>query len=170
MSEAGRELPDSAPVLESVDMPLTELTRDEVTQVVEAGLGRFLQTVELEESLKDGQFEGFRIVRFHRPEQWRGVGLLVGDVVTRINDAPIERPEQAYAVFVSLKTASALEVAYLRDGRPMRLSLPIVGPSPAPDTSQRERGPRATGPSRGAAPIGDDKAGVADPPQAPLEK
>ena len=127
-------LPDvetRAPVLESVDTPLTELERAKVVKAVDDGLGHFLQRVELEASLKEGRFEGFRIVRFAVPEDWRGVGILVGDVITSINDLPIERPEQAHAAFVALRTAPALEVAYLRAGSPMRLSLPIVGPAPS---------------------------------------
>lgn len=126
------ETPAPAPVVESVDTPLTELQRAQVVKVVDDGLGKFLQGVELDASLNAGKFEGFRIVRFTVPEDWRGVGLLVGDVVTSINDLPIERPEQAHAAFVGLRTAPALEVSYLRGGKPMRLSLPIVGATPPP--------------------------------------
>ena len=63
--------------------------------------------------------------------------LKVGDVVKKVNEQPIERPEQAYAVFASLKTASNLDVSYERDGKPMRLSLPIVdkGTPPAPSAA-----------------------------------
>jgi len=132
----------TAPVLESVDTPITELERAKVAATIDDGFGAFLQRVEVEASLKEGRFEGFRIVRFAAPEDWRGVGLLVGDVITSINDQPIERPEQAHAVFVSLRTAKALEVSYLRVGKPMRLSLPIVGelppepPEPSPAAAQ----------------------------------
>jgi len=119
-----------APVVESVDTPLTELERAKVVKVIDDGLGTFLQGVELEASLVDGKFEGFRIVSFRVPADWRGVGLMVGDVVTSINDLPIERPEQAHAAFVSLRTAKALEIAYLRGGKPMRISFPIVGEAP----------------------------------------
>jgi hypothetical protein len=133
IESAGTIPPDSsAPVLESVDTPLTSLERASVARTVDAGFSAFLQRVEVEDSLKDGRFEGFRIVRFTVPEDWRGVGLLVGDVVTSVNDQPIERPEQAYAVFVSLRSAKVLEVSYLRAGKPMRLSLPIVGEAPPP--------------------------------------
>lgn len=159
-------LPDTeaqAPPLESVDTPLTELERAKVVAAVDDGLGQFLQQVELEASLKEGRFEGFRIVRFAVAEDWRGVGLLVGDVVTSINDLPIERPEQAHAAFVALRTAPALEVAYLRAGRPMRLSLPIVGPAPsappasdapAPAPAVGTKAPPTSSPKK-AAPKGD---------------
>lgn len=123
-----RDNPDKAPI-ETVDMPLTRLSRSRVNQVVDEGLGRFLQEVTVESSLQEGRFQGFRIVGFRDPEAWRGTGLMPGDVILAINDMPIERPEQAYAAFASLKTADRLEVAYVRDGTEMRLSLPIVDTS-----------------------------------------
>lgn len=122
----------ASPVLESVETPLTQLERVDVVRVVDAGLGSFLGELELAASVSGEKFEGFRIVRFKSPSKWRGVGLLPGDVVQSINDQPIERPEQAHAVFASLRSAPALEVSYLRGGRPMRLSLPIVGPALGP--------------------------------------
>jgi len=150
--------PAAAPVLETVDTPLTELERAKVVEAVDAGLGRFLQQVELEASLKAGKFEGFRIVRFVDPGAWRGVGLLVGDVVTSVNDMPIERPEQAHAVFVSLRTAPALEVAYLRADQPMRLSLPIVGSAPpAPAAAKTGAAPDAEPAAPVPAPAPDAK-------------
>lgn len=155
------DTPAPAPVIESVDTPLTELQRAQVVKVIDDGLGKFLQTVELEASLNSGKFEGFRIVRFTAPEEWRGVGLLPGDVVTSINDQPIERPEQAHAAFVALRTAPALEVSYLRGDRPMRLSLPIVGPNPEPaapaSSAASAPAPAKAEPAREEKPTSDKK-------------
>lgn len=149
---------------ETVAMPLTDLDKNEVAQTVDAGLGRFLQKVEIEADVREGKFQGFRIVRFTQPEEWRGVGLQVGDVVKKVNEQPIERPEQAYAVFASLKTASNLDVSYERDGKPMRLSLPIVdkGPPPAPSAAPAAATP--TPPAAEVPPAADksDKKKPAD--------
>lgn len=112
---------------ETVVAPITELSRAEVRATVDAGLGKFFQKVELEGVVESGEFRGFRILRFTEPAEWRGVGLLAGDVVQRINGQSIERPEQAFAVFASLKTAPSLDVTYSRGGKAMQLSLPIVG-------------------------------------------
>lgn len=122
---------------EQIAAPITELQRARVNETVDAGLGRFLQQIELEPSVVEGRFQGFRIVRFVNPEDWRGTGLSPGDVVTRVNDQPIEKPDEAYAVFASLKTATNLDVTYSRSGKTLRLSLPIVGqaPKPAPEPS-----------------------------------
>ncbi len=112
----------------------TFLEREDVNRTVDAGLGRFLQSVSIEASLVDGRFRGFRIVEVRPADAWRGVDLRVGDVVTAINGKPIERPEQAYEVFTSLKQADRLVVSYLRAGSARELVLPIVGggaPPPA---------------------------------------
>ena len=119
--------PGLAP-MESVSTPITQIERTDVVATVDAGLGRFLQKFEMEPSLTErGEFSGFRIVRVLDDRTFQGLGIGPGDVVTSINQRPIERPTEAYEVFVSLKTAETLEVDYLRGGRPMRLSLPIIG-------------------------------------------
>lgn len=115
--------------------PLTELTRAEVDEALQAGFSRFLQEVRLEAALEEGRFIGFRVVGFADRRKWEGVGVEIGDVVTRVNDLPIERPEQAYVAFLALRTRSSLDVVYLRGGREMRLSLPIVGPRAAADAA-----------------------------------
>lgn len=108
-------------------MAITELRRQEVVDAVNEGLGRFLQKVEVRAEFRDEVFVGFRIVRFANPRAFAGVGLLPGDVVRRVNGSSIEREGQAFEVFQSLKTASHLEIDYLRQGAEMALSLPIVG-------------------------------------------
>ncbi|MEB2313556.1 MAG: hypothetical protein OZ921_21025 [Sorangiineae bacterium] len=114
---------------------VTELARAEVVAAVDAGLGRFLQHVELEPVLVGGKFEGFRVVTLRPPEFWDGVDVRPGDVVTQVNGQPIERETQAYDAFQALKTARALEVSLTRDGKPRTLVLPIVGAPPASATA-----------------------------------
>lgn len=125
----------AAPPVENVQAPITHLERKDVVEVVDLGMGRFLQKFSVEESLNEqGAFQGFRIVHVEERRYFEGLGIGLGDVITKINDQPIERPAQAYAAFVGLKTAPRLDIDYLRGGRPMRLSLPIVGEPPvAPD-------------------------------------
>jgi len=114
--------------LESVSVPITQLERKDVLATIDAGLGRFLQKFEMEPSLTvGGGFAGFRIVRVLDTEAFRGLGIGAGDVITSINQHPIERPTEAFEAFIGLRTAPSLEVDYLRGGRPMRLSLPIIG-------------------------------------------
>lgn len=115
------------------------LERAEVDRAVAAGLGRFLQHVSVEASVENGVFRGFRILELRPPGAWVGVDLRAGDVVTRVNGQPIERPEQAYAVFVGLKQADRVVVSYVREGQPRELVIPIVD---APASSGDAGAPR----------------------------
>lgn len=114
--------------LENVSTPITQLERKDVLATIDAGLGRFLQKFDMEPSLTPaGEFSGFRIVRIHDADSFQGLGIGPGDIITSINQHPIERPTEAYEAFIGLRTAEALDIDYVRGGRSMRLSLPIVG-------------------------------------------
>lgn len=104
----------------------TTLKRAEVVAFVDAGFWSFLQQVEVEPSLDDGRFRGWLIVALRPPTFWRGVDLAPGDVVTSVNDRPIERETEAFDAFQSLKTAPALNVAYVRSGAPRRIAYRIA--------------------------------------------
>jgi hypothetical protein len=106
------------------------LARGDVVSAVDAGLGRFLRRVDVEPSLRDGRFQGFRIVTLRPPEFWQGVDLRPGDVITQVNGQSIETEMEAFAVFESLKSAPALRVSYVRAGRSRELVYPIVGKAP----------------------------------------
>lgn len=113
--------------------PAGTLWRDEVHAIVDAGLGWFLQRVEVEPSLEAGRFRGFRVVQLKPPDFWQGVDLKTGDVVLSVNGMPIERETQAYEAFQSLKKADELRVRYLRGGRERDLVYRIVDPPPEPE-------------------------------------
>jgi hypothetical protein len=103
------------------------ISRDELLPVLDGGLGRFLQNVETEPAFHKGAFVGFRIVSLFPGEPaFASLDLRPGDTVTRINGKPIERPEQAAAVWESLRTASNLVVEYRRDGEEHALRFTIV--------------------------------------------
>jgi type II secretory pathway component PulC len=104
------------------------LARATVKNVVSQGLGAFLQQVDLDDqpALLGGKFRGFRIAALHGSHFWSGVDLKPGDVVTRVNGFPIERPEQAQAAFDSIAAASELRVNYDRDELPRELVYKIV--------------------------------------------
>jgi hypothetical protein len=106
------------------------ISRDELLPVLDGGLGRFLQNVETEPAFHKGSFVGFRIVSLFPGEPaFASLDLRPGDTVTRINGKPIERPEQAAAVWEDLRTASNLVVDYRREGEVHALRFAIVDES-----------------------------------------
>jgi hypothetical protein len=103
------------------------ISRDELLVVLDRGLGRFLQNVETEPDFHKGAFVGFRIVSLFPGEPaFASLDLRAGDTVTRINGKPIERPEQAAAVWENLRTDSDLVVDYRRNGERHALHFAIV--------------------------------------------
>lgn len=103
------------------------IARAELVPVLDGGLGRFLQNVQTEPTFHQGAFVGFRIVSLFPGEPaFASLDLRPGDTVTRINGKPIERPEQAVAVWEELRTASDLIVDYRRNGEAHALRFAIV--------------------------------------------
>lgn len=116
----------------NLDQPYQRVTegviaRTELLPVLDDGLGRFLQNVQTEPKFHKGAFVGFRIVSLFPGEPaFASLDLRPGDIVTRVNGKPIERPEQAIAVWEALRTASDLIVDYRRDGEAHALRFAIV--------------------------------------------
>lgn len=106
--------------------PQGALFRDDVNALVDRGFPEFLQLVDVEPRLVDGQFRGWSIVNLSPRDFWSGVDLKPGDIVTRVNDLPIERETEAFDVFESLKESDALRVAFQRDGQSHVLEYKIV--------------------------------------------
>lgn len=103
------------------------IAREELLLILEGGLGRFLGGVGTEAEVQSGRFVGWRITRLY-PEDPRfsDIPLQPGDVVTRVNAQPIERPEQAFHVWDGLRVASELVVDYQHGGEARQMRYAIV--------------------------------------------
>jgi hypothetical protein len=112
--------------------PPGALWRRDVDEVLDGGLGKFLQRAELRPQLHEGTFVGFRVLELRPPAWWQGVDLAPGDVITRVNGMPIEQPTDAHAAFESLRKSDKLVVSYLRGGDARELTYSIIEkPAPA---------------------------------------
>jgi len=106
--------------------PRGALYREDVNALIDRGFPDFLQRVDVEPRLVDGQFRGWSIVNLNPSDFWSGVDLKPGDIVTRVNDLPIERETEAFDAFESLKQSDSLRVAFQRDGQPRVLEYKII--------------------------------------------
>ena len=97
--------------------PKGTLFRADVNALIDRGFPDFLQRVDVEPRLVEGQFRGWSIVNLNPTDFWSGVDLKPGDIVTRVNDLPIERETEAFDAFESLKQSDGLRVAFQRDGQ-----------------------------------------------------
>ena len=104
------------------------LKRSAVVRVVDAGIGRWLAGgAEVERKIAKSRFLGWEIQRLYPHDPcYAGVDLRPHDVVIQVNGKPIEKPEQAFDVLSSLRTASELVVDFLRNGQPHKLTLQIA--------------------------------------------
>jgi type II secretory pathway component PulC len=97
-----------------------------VVDALSRGLGAFLARVEVEPSLAQGRFHGWRIIALGGPEaDWEGIDLAPGDVVTDVNGRKVERPEEALSSWQSLAVAKELRIGRERRGERRELVYPI---------------------------------------------
>ena len=101
--------------------------RSAIVSVVDRGLGAWLQGVNIKAQVSKGKFGGWKIQTLHLANPcYASVDLRPGDVVTAVNGSSVAREVKAFDVFTALKTASVIEVDYLRDGKPAQLRFDIV--------------------------------------------
>jgi hypothetical protein len=103
------------------------LRRSAIKRTVDAGLGRWLQTISVDPMLAQGHFKGWIIRSLDSNDScYAGIDLRSGDVVTRVNGRSIEHPEEALDVWAGLPASRELVVDFLRGGEPRTLRFGIV--------------------------------------------
>lgn len=103
------------------------LTRQVLVDAAARGLGHFLSEVDVSPVVDAGRFVGFRLNSAIHLRRWRraGADLLPGDVVTRVNGLPIDRPERAVGCLAALRDATELRVDLLRRGQPVAVRVAV---------------------------------------------
>ncbi len=106
--------------------PLT-IYRSELTPLLERGLQPLIAELDLRPVVEDGaRFLGWRVL-FLKPQKspFKESSVRPGDIVKRVNEEPIERPDQMMKVWKSLATADQLKFSILRGGVPMEITYQI---------------------------------------------
>jgi type II secretory pathway component PulC len=103
------------------------LTRQVLVDAAARGLGHFLSEVDVSPVVEGGRFVGFRLNSAIHLRRWRraGADLLPGDVITRVNGLPIDRPERAVGCLAALRDAPELRVDLLRRGQPLAVRVAV---------------------------------------------
>jgi hypothetical protein len=103
------------------------LRRAAVLRTLDGGLGHWLRNVDIDPKLEHGRFRGWIIRTLPEGDAcYADLDLQAGDVVTRINGRPVERPEEASDIWDGLRTSTALVIDFVRAGRPRTLRFRIV--------------------------------------------
>jgi hypothetical protein len=134
--KATAQVPAAEPA--TADTPPQSVHRAHLDAVLREGPAWVLDRVDVEEVMNKGKFAGWRVRSL--PSEWSHVDLYSGDVVTRVNGMPIERPAQLWSAWTTLTVASEVKIAYNRNGEARELSLPVVGqPDPKVAAQLRKR-------------------------------
>ena len=105
----------------------TSLDRADVDAFLAQGPGWFVRHVAMEPAHLGDQFVGHRIVSFFESdERFATVDLRPGDVVVRVNDMRIGKPEQFMKAWEDMKVARKLVVEYVRGGSVRVLTWDII--------------------------------------------
>ena len=103
--------------------------RSALVRLIDAGLPRWMQGVEGDRALANHRFQGWLIKSLYPGDPcYQDIDLRRGDIVQKVNGKSIEKPEQAFDVAQSLRTATAIVVEFLRDGKPQRFTIAIADP------------------------------------------
>ncbi len=101
--------------------------RAALERTLDAGLGTWLKGVDVEAKIDRGHFQGWLVRSIYSGDPcWAEIDLRTGDIVTRVNRRPIERPEEAQAVWTALRKTGEVVVDYLRDGQRRTLRFAVV--------------------------------------------
>ena len=72
-------------------------------------------------SIRDGKPNGFKVYALRPTSLYGNLGLQNGDTIKAVNGHPLVTPEDALAVYSSLRAAKQLEVEVERRGEPLKL-------------------------------------------------
>ena len=124
---AAAVVPAAPPVDCEARLGADRLRRSSLKRTVDAGFGRWLQTVSVDPLVTRGHFKGWIIRSLNSADRcYAGLDIRPGDVVTRVNGRGVERPEEALEVWTKLPAAPELVIDLLRDGEARTVRFGIV--------------------------------------------
>jgi general secretion pathway protein C len=99
--------------------------RKEVQQRLGAEMQRILAETAVVPVLTDGRVTGMSISRMPQGSLLSDAGLQAGDVITQINDTPIDGMATLISLWPRLQNASDLQAMVLRNGSPVALRVKL---------------------------------------------
>ncbi len=110
--------------------PQSTLYREEVMAAVQAGLGHFLQRVDVRAVTQPDDsgrrvFVGFEILSLRPALEWLAFDFAPGDIVTKIDGVSVEHYNSVIPLFDGLVAKDRFEVALVRAGQPKTVVINI---------------------------------------------
>lgn len=91
--------------------------------VVTQNAGTITEIIRPQPYMPNGELKGYRIYPGRNREQFVGLGLKPGDLVTEINGMALNNPAQAMEMFRALADTTQVTVTIERDGQPQSVTL-----------------------------------------------
>lgn len=116
---------------EATTVPMQERKGEAAAAVIpRASLNTFLKNgprhplklIQVQPAFQGGRFVGYKVRGFSDQAAGFGSVLRKGDVITRVNNRSLARPEDYMAAWESLKNCVEVRVQLVRDGKKMDLS------------------------------------------------
>lgn len=102
------------------------IAQTELAEFIKHGPRHPLTLVQVQPAFEGTSFVGYRVVGFtDTGAQTLGRALKPGDVVLKVNDRSIARPEDYMAVWTGLESCDKLTVKVLREGQPVEMAWQI---------------------------------------------
>ena len=107
--------------------PAMTIFRDELDETLDRGLQPLIAKVGLRPWFEKDRFVGWKI-QFREPGEppFRDSAVRPGDVLTRVNGQPVERPDQMMAVWKSLRGAEQVTFTVLRTGETKEITYAVA--------------------------------------------
>jgi len=115
-------------------------TSPSMQDVVTQNAGGIMEIIRPQPFMPNGELKGYRIYPGRNRDQFAGLGLQPGDLVTEINGMTLNNPSQAMELFRSLANTTSITVTLERAGQAQTLTLDTAqvataAPPPAADGS-----------------------------------
>jgi type II secretion system protein C len=111
--------------LEDPTTPAREMSRDEVQRRLALETQRILTETTIIPVQDEQQVTGFALTRIPEGSLLSDAGLRPGDVLTAINDVPIDSLTTLMGLWPRLQNESRLNALVMRDGRPVSLTITL---------------------------------------------
>jgi general secretion pathway protein C len=111
--------------LEDPQTPAREMARDEVQRRLALETPRILTETTLVPVQDEQRVTGFALTRIPEGSLLSDAGLRAGDVLTAINDVPIDSLATLMGLWPRLQNESRVNALVLRDGRPVSLTVTL---------------------------------------------
>jgi len=105
--------------------PEWKIARTDYEAAIKEGLQKVMRWYFVQPAYRGDDFVGYTVKEIYREGLQKGP-IRVGDVIVRINDMPVERPEHALAVWRDLWGLTKLKIDLMRDGKQRVYDIPIV--------------------------------------------